>query len=273
MKLLTLNTHSLIEKNYLNKTSDFTAAVSDICPDIIALQEVNQSCKAHAVQSTDGYCPCNKNVIIRDDNHVNTVVKMLKKSGLDYFWTWLPIKIGYDKYDEGIAIMSLSPITATNVMTISHTDDYYNWRTRKIVGIQTADTSDDWFYSVHFSWWDDSEEPFSDEWKRVHDALSIHKNVWLMGDFNNPAEIRNEGYDTIKASRFKDSYTYAKSKDSGITVAKVIDGWHDKISDCNGMRIDQIWFSGDYDIKSSEVIFNGTNYPVVSDHFGIMIEY
>ena len=42
MKLLTLNTHSLVEENYSEKLSIFVKAVAEIKPDIIALQEVNQ---------------------------------------------------------------------------------------------------------------------------------------------------------------------------------------------------------------------------------------
>ena len=46
MKLLTLNTHSLLEENYEQKTRDFVAAVIKERPDILALQEVNQSVNA-----------------------------------------------------------------------------------------------------------------------------------------------------------------------------------------------------------------------------------
>ena len=49
MKLLTLNTHSLIENSYEKKLADFISAIREIKPDIIALQEVNQSCSADTV--------------------------------------------------------------------------------------------------------------------------------------------------------------------------------------------------------------------------------
>ena len=28
--------------------------------------------------------------------------------GICYYWTWLPVKLGYGKYDEGMAIFSNS---------------------------------------------------------------------------------------------------------------------------------------------------------------------
>lgn len=43
MKLLTLNTHSLVEKNYPEKLDAFVSVISGIKPDIVALQEVNQT--------------------------------------------------------------------------------------------------------------------------------------------------------------------------------------------------------------------------------------
>jgi maltose 6'-phosphate phosphatase len=93
-----------------------------------------------------------------------------------------------------------------------------------------------------------------------------------MGDFNSPAEVRDEGYDMIVRDCWHDSYMLAEHKDSGITVGHVIDGWRDKIHSGTGMRIDHIWCSEKADVKSSEVLFNRINYPVVSDHYGVMIE-
>ena len=43
MKLLTLNTHSLAEPGYVEKTEQFIEMLSKEQPDIVALQEVNQS--------------------------------------------------------------------------------------------------------------------------------------------------------------------------------------------------------------------------------------
>ena len=46
MKLLTLNTHSLQEENYPQKLEQFVETICQEKPDIIALQEVNQSINA-----------------------------------------------------------------------------------------------------------------------------------------------------------------------------------------------------------------------------------
>lgn len=40
-----------------------------------------------------------------------------------------------------------------------------------------------------------------------------------------------------------------------------------------GMRIDYIWTSRKVPVRSSRVIFNGSYEPIVSDHYGIIVEY
>ncbi len=255
MKLLTLNTHSLIEKNYLKKLDYFINAIYDIKPDIIALQEVNQT----SDNSND----------VKKDNHILNITNNLEKMGIKYYWKWIPIKNGYNRYDEGIGVMSLSPIIETDTFFVSETNDYNNWKTRKILGILT-ENSEDWFYTVHYGWWNDKEEPFLNQWNKTLEHLKNKKSVWLMGDFNNTPG--SKGYKLIESCGWYDSYNLAQNKDSGITVGNVIDGWKDKINDTDGMRIDQIWHNKEVDVKSSKVIFNDINYPIVSDHYGVLIE-
>ncbi len=274
MKLLTLNTHSLVEEHYPEKLHAFVQAVSEVLPDVIALQEVNQTIAEMPITALHGgYVPCADDITIRRDNHVCNAAELLHSQGLEYHWTWMPLKKGYDKYDEGIALMSRSPILETNILQISGIDDYNNWKTRKILGIRTEASPDEWFFSVHYGWWNDPEEPFQGQWQRTQAALERERHVWLMGDFNSPAEVRGEGYDMIRNAGWHDSYLLAKEKDDGITVGHVIDGWKDKTNSTDGMRIDQIWCSEMTEILSSEVIFNGKNRSIVSDHYGVIVNY
>lgn len=216
--------------------------------------------------------PCIENAVIREDNHILNVVSELSKMGLQYYWTWLPIKCGYEKFEEGIGLMSLSPVIETDTALISGINDYKNWKTRKIAGICTEKYPNQWFYSVHYGWWNDSDDTFENQWKKTLMHIKNKPNTWLMGDFNNPSKISGEGYDMMMKSGFYDSFTVALQKDSGITVNDIIDGWKDKITCTDGMRIDYILSSFSAKIKRSQVIFNGKNYPVVSDHCGVIIE-
>ena len=102
-----------------------------------------------------------------------------------------------------MALLSKKPIARVQQFLTSKTDDYENWKTRRILGIQPEGSSD-WFFTVHMGWWNDEEEPFVDQWKCIQETLK--------GDFN--------------------------SQD---------------------------------DVRTSNVICNGKNAPVVSDHYGVMI--
>ena len=54
------------------------------------------------------------------------------------------------------------------------------------------------------------------------------------------------------------------------TYQKQIDGWKEK--ETKAMRIDYIWSNAKVKVSSSNVVFNDKNYPIVSDHYGVMIE-
>ncbi len=169
--------------------------------------------------------------------------------------------------------MSLSHIVETDTALVSGIDNYENWKTRKIIGIRTESNPKQWFYSAHYGWWEDKEELFEKQWERTIEHMADKFYIWLMGDFNNPSQVQNEGYDLMMKSGYSDSFTVAKQKDNGITVCKSIDGWKDKSMHEEGMRIDLIINNFNAEINSSKVIFNGENYPVVSDHFGVIVDY
>ena len=49
-----------------------------------------------------------------------------------------------------------------------------------------------------------------------------------MGDFNNNAYVRNEGYDYLLSKGLKDTYNLSTTCDDGITVKGAIAGWEDQ---------------------------------------------
>lgn len=282
MKLITLNTHSLLEENYEKKLHDFADAIIKEQPDVFALQEVNQSLLKPVVEmeSSYGYVPVTgMEVSIRKGNHALSVAILLEKAGLHYEWTWVPIKLGYETYEEGIALFSRSPILETREFYVSKTKDYKNWRSRMLLGIKNEAYDASWFYSAHFGWWDDEKEPFSYQWD-VADftikELICDEECYVMGDFNSPDKLPNQGYDYVKKSGWYDTWEMALVKDSGLTVGHVIDGWHDRVEsgsvNANGMRLDYIWCNKKKNVLSSEVIFNEKKYSIVSDHYGVMTE-
>ena len=226
-------------------------------PDLIAMQEVNQTMTAPPAEKEllEGYVPApNHNIPVLQDNHAAQAARLLRAAGTPYSWTWLPAKRGYGKYDEGLALFSLGrQIAQVDSFQVSRCSDYKNWRTRKILGVRLEGASD-WYYTVHMGWWDDKNEPFPDQWAALERELEAKKRegtVWLL-----------------------DTYLLASEKDEGITVQGIIDGWRDKAGTAgkNGMRIDHVWCSRPNPVSRSLVFFNGRNGPVVSDHFGVMVE-
>lgn len=306
MKILSLNTHSLAEPDCGRKLEQFAAVVARELPDIIGLQEVNQTALAPALwpEEPEGFTVCRgmdgwngekkkdrngdaAESFLRRDHYGAQLSKCLKKLGLSYDWTWIPVKLGYGKYDEGLALFSRYPILDTHQCLISRSREYQNWKTRKLLGIltQIPGRQPAWFYTVHMGWWDDEEEPFQEQWDRLQDALAERLEpgkppVWLMGDFNSRDDVRGQGYDYVKSRGWKDTYVLAEKKDSGKTVEAAIDGWkerkdaggrEDGEGSIPGMRIDYIWCSQEEKIRESKVICNGREYPVVSDHSGVLV--
>lgn len=279
MKLLTLNTHSLEEENYEQKLQWFLDTIVREKPDIIALQEVNQTCDEAILEPEhlEGQYPVPGCIQIRRDNHAATVARGLRQRGIRCWWSWIPIKRGYGKYDEGIAVLSLGrPIRCVDVFPVSKSCDYNNWRTRAALGVQ-VEGLEDWFYCLHMGWWDDELERFLDQWKTLNCCIASKRmcgNVWLMGDFNAPDSVHGQSYEHIVASGWFDTYVLAHSKDKGITAPGTIDGWKQRSVSRQeeGLRLDYIWSSRKREILSSRILFNGVKEPMVSDHFGILID-
>jgi len=276
MKIITLNAHSLLEENYLRKLSQFIELALREEPDLIALQEANQSVDAPPADRClrGGMAPLPGIVPLRSDNHAAWCAYLLRRAGVPVSWAWLPVKIGYGRFDEGLAVLSLRrKIAETDEVPLSRRRDYADWRTRKALGVRPEGCAD-WFYCVHMGWWSDPDEPFEDQWQKLSRracARTQGARVWLLGDFNSPAEVRGEGYDLIRAGGWQDEWLLA-SAPGGATVRGPIDGWRGKAGNNDGLRIDHIWCSRPAPVKHARIIFDGVKEPQVSDHFGVLLE-
>ena len=288
MKIMTINTHSLAEPDFEQKREQFVQVLLREKPDILALQEVNQTIASPVLGgacgletgAVPGYRPCpGVEIPLRQDNYAAWLADRLAGEGLSYEWSWMPAKVGYGIYDEGMAIFSRAPIEEAEQLQISRSSDYQYWKTRKVLGIRTKGEETSWYYSVHMGWWDDEEEPFERQWRTLDRHLQEKRaagaGVWLLGDFNSPAEVRGQGYDLVCGDGWLDTYVLAEKRDDGITVSKVIDGWRERSSKKeagSGMRLDYIFSSERRQVLSSGVICSGTREPQVSDHYGVTIE-
>jgi maltose 6'-phosphate phosphatase len=218
-----------------------------------------------------GYrAPTDVTLPIGQDHYALALAEALCRAGRSYHWCYLPIKLGYGKYDEGVALLWRGEAESLRVLQLSDTRDYGNWRRRMALGVQLDGT---WFYSVHTSRWDDPEEPFITQWQRLRDAVQAEDRVFLLGDFNCPADAPGQGYARMMADGWQDLFVCSGHSEGYRTVRGVIDGWKDASADLP-RRIDYILCK----IKGVSVPFAKTLFDVdrgqrpVSDHCGVMCE-
>jgi maltose 6'-phosphate phosphatase len=260
MKLLTLNCHSWQEEKQFEKIKVIAKSIKEKSYDVIALQEVSQSIEAELVDDK-----------IKEDNFALILLKELEKMSIDdYKMIWDFSNIGFDIYEEGLAILTKHKIVKEESFFVSKKKDPNYWKARKVVGatIRINEQLID-FYSCHLGWWDDEEEPFQDQVDLLFESISCENLTFLLGDFNNDAFVSNEGYDYLMDKGIYDTFDLAKQKDKGVTVKGKIDGWDENKQN---MRLDLILVNKLIDIKSFQVIFNNNNKPVVSDHYGVEVE-
>ena len=71
MKLITLNTHSITEPNYYEKMLILAKAIATELPDVVALQEVNQTIDMPLIE---GKTLVTSNADIRTDNYAEALL-------------------------------------------------------------------------------------------------------------------------------------------------------------------------------------------------------
>lgn len=284
MKLLTLNTHSLVNDERLGAWEKrFEVMVQAIIKgqyDVIALQEVNQTITSPSVEQkvleTSGFL-CAGTVDshgIKRDNVAFALAQRLRECGKEVFWSYSYCHIGYDIYEEGVAILILQKVFRAVQFRISPITLQNDWRYRTIVGIQAGGIT---YLSAHFGWWSESDDEngFRQQWDRLEKELQREKieSVVLMGDLNNEAAVEGKGYEYVQKKGFVDlvSKTTMFAEQEYNTIGSTIDGWED--SKKEPKRIDYILARGvNCTLERSRVVFNGRNIEQISDHYGVEIE-
>ncbi|EAR53417.1 Exodeoxyribonuclease III [Photobacterium sp. SKA34] len=263
MKLLTLNTHSWQEQDQLEKLDIVAKAIIEQDCDVIALQEVNQRYDSSIINASTV-----SNFPVHSDNYAYLLQQRLLVLGHQYYLTWDFVHQSYDVYQEGLAFLSREPVIEHQVIDLNDNYDENHWKHRRAVRItlgykeQTLD-----IYNCHCGWWNDVESPFQQHIERIQSCLSDRLSLFL-GDFNTPSHLVDEGYSYLIQQGFIDTYTSAQMKDDGNTVVKCIDGWQ---NNHEALRIDYVFSNQDVSVSSHKVIFNGDYYPIVSDHFGLIV--
>ncbi len=274
MKLFSLNSHSLHGEDFSGRVAIFCAALAKELPDVVALQEVNQPRDGQPPEGVLplGHTPCRTDIPMHRENFALRIAQEMEKRGIDYFWTWLPMKIGYGKYDEGLAVFCRRPLAEVRAFTVSAMEEYENYHTRMALWVR-PEGSEFSFCNLHTSRWHAPKSPFAGEWERLMSNLDSEEPVFLMGDFNNPAEIRGEGYDLMSRCGFYDAYELAEKRSGRGTARIGIDGWKERDDGTSDglIRIDHILCNRPVRVTEYRTVFNGVDFPEVSDHFGVLV--
>lgn len=260
MKLLTLNCHSWQEDHQLDKINYLAQTIKENDYDVIALQEVSQHMLGKQFKGQ-----------LKTDNYVVVLQEALQKIGVtDYEVVWDFSHIGFQVYEEGLCLLSKHPVIEKESFFISQTQDILNWQARRIIRAMInykGELID--FYSCHLGWWGDSAEPSKVQFDNLNKRIVRERRSFLMGDFNNHAGIEGEGYTYTSQLGWLDTYQLAQVKDEGYTVKGKIHGWNTNSAD---LRLDYIFTTDHVEVLKSQVIFNGDNKNVISDHYGVEVE-
>lgn len=257
MKLLTLNCHSWQEENQLEKIKILAKTIIENNYDIIALQEVSQRIDSEIVSDN-----------IKEDNYGMILLREIEKLGeasYDFFWDFS--HIGYDIYEEGLCIITKKKMIEKESFFITNSEDKTFWKTRKIVRGTIGNID---IYSCHLGWFIDDEEPFKIQCENLMNKIKERKRkAILLGDFNNNAFTKNEGYAMLKSYGLIDSYHLANEKDDGFTIECEIAGWE---GNKEKLRIDIVFLTEEMEVLKCNTIFNGVNREIISDHYGVEVE-
>ena len=135
-KFLTLNTHSWMEEEQETKLNQLAERILQEKYDVICLQEVNQLMESEQVVQAPFYKAVEGTIVIHQDHFALCLVEKLAKAGLDYHWSWAYNHIGFDIYNEGVAILSRKPIAPREVL-VSEVNDPSDYHTRKVLLAET----------------------------------------------------------------------------------------------------------------------------------------
>ena len=260
LKVMILNLHCYQEEHQDHKFSQIAKAIDDLQVDIVCLQEV-----AELWNNGQGDWNSNSARIIND--------RLPKPFNLHTDWSHM----GFDKYREGVAILSRYPMSNHDARYVSESADIYSIHSRKVVnaqinvpGIGALNV-----FSAHLSWWEDG---FAGQFKRLSEwAATTHsravKATLLCGDFNIAAG--SVGYQlVVQSNEYEDQFLAAERQGIFEKIFRVNDPyWSHYLAD--DYRIDYIFMNKHSSLKvtAGEVLFTDDYYGRVSDHCGYLMTF
>ena len=261
LKILTLNLHCYQEENQDAKFSQIAKAIDDLDIDVVCLQEVGERWGYG-----NGDWGSNAARIIRD--------QLRQRYHLHTDWS----HIGFDRYREGIAVLSRYDFLMTEASYVSSSHDIYSINSRKVV---TAQFNVPYIglvnvFSAHLSWPNGGSFDQFDRlraWanQRHDDHLAA---TFLCGDFN--IKAGSEGYQAVvRTGEYEDQYLAATERSIFENIFRKKSANIDRQLAKDG-RIDFIFMqkrSSLQAVAARELFTNDDYYGRVSDHTGYCVEF
>lgn len=260
LKVLILNLHCYQEEDQDRKFTLIAKTINELAVDVVCFQEVAEFWNhGHGDWAS---------------NSANIINRRLKKP-FHLYSDWS--HIGFDKYREGVAILSRYPLNRQQARYVSDSQDVYSIHSRKVVmaqidvpliGIINV-------FSAHLSWWEDG---FQTQFQRLCEwangqAEPNVKATLLCGDFNITAGTI--GYrQVVEANQYEDQYLAANHQGLFERIFRVNDPhWQHYPTD--DYRIDYIFMNRDSKLRvtSARVLFTEHDYGRVSDHCGYLMTF
>ncbi len=260
LKVLILNLHCYQEDDQDYKFSQIAKAINELDADVVCLQEVAELWNEGA-----GDWASNSARIIND--------RLQTPYHLHTDWAHL----GFDKYREGVAVLSRYDFIKHDARYVSDSHDAFSIHSRKVVMAQVNVPYIGLInvFSAHLSWMEDG---FSGqftrlcEWAETTYSPQVDATL-LCGDFNITAG--SEGYQlVVDAHQYDDQYLAANSQGVFDRIFRVNDAhWQNYLAE--DYRIDYIFLNKNSNLKvtSAKVLFTEQDYGRVSDHCGYFMTF
>jgi maltose 6'-phosphate phosphatase len=185
--------------------------------------------------------------------------------------------LGFDKYREGVAILSRYPVVKHKSKYVSKSDDFYNIHSRKVVMAQIKVPYIGLLnvFSSHLSWWDDG---FPEQFEKLRrwageEQIGQVRGTLLCGDFN--IEAGSSGYElVIDTDEYDDQYLAANDPKVFEQIFRGKNAcWRRYLE--GDRRIDYIFMnkSSELRVVAGTPLFTEQDYGRVSDHCGYLMTF
>lgn len=272
MKFLSLNAHSWCEADQPAKIMDTARLIVSEAVDVVALQEANQL-QGGVPWRSEYFCGPST-LAVGADNYAQALAAACAHLGEPYHCYWAEAHRGFGKYDEGVGVLvrrRVQPRPSARARAVVLADYAYE-DVRRRVALAVPGEGWGWVLSGHFSWWaSEGQQLFAREWRAVEEFAGEHagERICVLGDFNNPTTVEGEGYSLVRGLGWLDARDGAREVAGHDTIPGRIVGWEQAEG---GARIDYALVNHPVPVRSHRVVLDGVGSPVVSDHYGVLVE-